>query len=134
MSKKVFVGNLKYDVADSDLFDHFAQYGEVRSARVVVDRESGQSRGFGFVEFATEEEAEGAIQEVNGTDFRGRQISCSAAHPQNERRAGGGGNGGGNGGGEFRFQRGGGGGGEGRRNDRRSFGDGGGRREKWNRS
>ena len=106
MNKKIYVGNLPYSAGDADLADTFGAYGTVESARIVTDRDSGRSKGFGFVEMATPEEAGKAIEALNGQDFMGRKLMVSEARPQEPRTGGGGGGRGGFGGG-----RGGGGGG-----------------------
>jgi RNA recognition motif-containing protein len=106
MSKNLYVGNLSYTTTSDDLRDAFAQYGEVTSAQVVMDRDTGRSRGFGFVEMA--DGADEAIEALNGADLQGRTITVNEAKPREERRGGGGGGGGGRGG-----YRGGGGGGGG---------------------
>jgi len=82
MGAKLYVGNLSYNVTDERLQEHFAQHGAVVSARVVTDKFSGRSKGFGFVEMSSDEEAEKAIQAFNGTDFEGRNIVVSEARPQ----------------------------------------------------
>lgn len=92
MSKKIFVGNLPFSTTDADLERLFSEYGACESARVVTDRDSGRSRGFGFVEMASSEEAERAISELNGHELSGRSINVSEAK---ERSGGGGGGGGG---------------------------------------
>lgn len=79
MGKKLYIGNLPFSVNDQSLSAHFASLGEVTSARVIKDKESGRSRGFGFVEFASEEEAASAISQLNGTDFDGREITVNEA-------------------------------------------------------
>ncbi|MFH1058165.1 MAG: RNA-binding protein [Pseudomonadota bacterium] len=89
----IYVGNLPYTIDDSQLRDMFAQEGEVRSARVITDRETGNSRGFGFVEMASDEEAEAAIARLNGLPMGGRKLTVNEAKP----REGGGGGGGGGG-------------------------------------
>ena len=100
MTKKLYIGSLPYAVADADLEKIFAEVGNVESARVIMDRDSGRSKGFGFVEMATPEEAQKAIQELNGATIEGRAIMVSLARPQTDRRSGGGGgSGGGYGGG-----------------------------------
>ena len=98
MGKKLFVGNLAFSTTGSDLESLFAAAGTVESATVVNDRETGRSRGFGFVEMSTAAEASKAIQELNGRDVGGRQINVSEAK---ERESGGGGGGGGRRGGGF---------------------------------
>jgi len=90
MSKKIFVGNLPFSTTDADLERMFAEYGACESARVVTDRDSGRSRGFGFVEMASDEDAERAISELNGHELSGRAINVSEA----KERSGGGGGGG----------------------------------------
>ena len=100
MGKKLFVGNLAFSTTGSDLEALFASAGTVESATVVSDRESGRSRGFGFVEMSTSTEATKAIQELNGRDLGGRQINVNEAK-EREPRSGGGGGGGGRSGGGF---------------------------------
>src|SRR5215213_4755385 len=109
MSIKLYVGNLSFQTSSEDLRDLFSQAGTVESASVVEDRDTGRSRGFGFVEMATREEGEAAIQQFNGKEFGGRNLNVNEARPR-EDRGGGGGRGGFGGGGN----RGGGGGGGGR--------------------
>lgn len=94
MNKKIYVGNLPYSAGDSDLADAFGAFGTVESARVVTDRDSGRSKGFGFVEMATPEDAGKAIESLNGTEFMGRKMMVSEARPQEPRTGGGGGRGG----------------------------------------
>ena len=86
----IYVGNLAYKSTDEDLRTLFAQYGEVTSARVVVDRASGRSKGFGFVEMPNAEEAQKAIDAINGNDFQGRAIRVNESQPKprEERRGG----------------------------------------------
>lgn len=91
MGKKIYVGNLPYSTDDAELENHFAQHGQVDSARVITDRETGRSKGFGFVEMASDEEADKAIQALNGSQLSGRQITVSEARPQQPRSGGGGG-------------------------------------------
>jgi RNA recognition motif-containing protein len=79
MGRKLFVGNLSYETTDDDLRQAFSAVGAVESATVIHDRVTGRSRGFGFVEMATEEETQQAIARVNGTDLRGRSISVNEA-------------------------------------------------------
>ena len=107
MGKKIYVGNLSYAVDSTALQDMFSEFGQVESANVIMDRDSGRSKGFGFVEMGSEEAAQTAIQKLNGQEMSGRALNVSEAKPQ-EPRAGGGGGGGRGGGG-----RGGGGGGGG---------------------
>jgi RNA recognition motif-containing protein len=90
MSKKLFVGNLAFSTTGQDLESLFASAGTVVSATVVSDRESGRSRGFGFVEMSSSDEANKAIQELNGRDVGGRQINVSEAKEREPRRGGGG--------------------------------------------
>jgi cold-inducible RNA-binding protein len=107
---KLYVGNLSFQTSSSDLEAAFASIGAVESATVVEDRETGRSRGFGFVEMGTQEDGERAIAELNGTQLDGREIKVNEAKPREDRggRGGGGGGYGGGGGGGY----GGGGGGE----------------------
>ena len=93
MGAKLYVGNLSYNITEERLQQHFAQYGSVVSARIIIDKFSGRSKGFGFVEMSSNEEAEKATSALNGTDFEGRNIVVSEARPQAPRtpRSGGGG-------------------------------------------
>ncbi len=84
-SKTLYVGNLPYGVTDDQMKEHFAQAGSVTSANVITDRYSGKSKGFGFVEMATEEEAQKAIEMLNGKDFQGREIRVNEARPKEDR-------------------------------------------------
>lgn len=99
MGKKLYVGNLPYSATDQSLQNAFSQCGTVESAKVIMDRDSGRSKGFGFVEMSTDEEARTAIGQLNGTDLDGRQMTVSEAKPQAPRDNRGGGGGGGRGGG-----------------------------------
>ena len=101
MSIKLYVGNLAFQTSSEDLQQLFAQAGTVESASVVEDRETGRSRGFGFVEMSTAEEGQAAIQQFNGTEFGGRSLTVNEARPREDRGGGGGrgGFGGRNGGG-----------------------------------
>ena len=99
MSKKIFVGSLPFEMSDLELEDLFKQYGEVTSAKVIVDRDSGRSRGFGFVEMNSEGSAESAIEALNGTEVKGRTINVSIAREKTDSRGGGFRNSGGGGGG-----------------------------------
>ena len=119
MSMKLYVGNLSFQTSSEDLQQLFAQAGTVESATVVEDRDTGRSRGFGFVEMASNEEGQKAIEQFNGTDFNGRNLTVNEARPR-EDRGGRGGGGGGRGG--FGGNRGGGGG-------RGGYGGGGGGRD-----
>jgi RNA recognition motif-containing protein len=118
MEKKLYVGNLAYSVEENALRDLFSQYGNVTSVKIIVDRDSGRSKGFGFVEFDTSEEAAAAMEETNGREIDGRTIRVTEARPND-----GGGNRGGGGGGGRGGDRGGRGGG----GDRGGYGGGGGR-------
>jgi cold-inducible RNA-binding protein len=93
----IYVGNLSYDATDADLQQLFQTYGTVTSARIVTDRMSGRSKGFGFVEMPDRGEAEKAIEATNGTDHMGRalRVNESQPRPRQDRRGGGGGGGGG---------------------------------------
>ena len=96
----IYVGNLSFDTDDAELERTFTEFGEVTSARVIQDRESGRSRGFGFVEMADNTQAEAAIQALNGKEISGRPLTVNEAKPREDRpRGGGGGGGGGYGGG-----------------------------------
>ena len=94
MNNKLYVGGLPYSVTDTQLEETFAAHGTVESARVITDRMTGRSRGFGFVEMSSPEEAEEAIQKLNGTDLEGRSLTVNEAKPQQPRSDGGGGGGG----------------------------------------
>ena len=124
MATKLYVGNLSFQTTSDELRDHFAQAGNVESASVVEDRMTGRSRGFGFVEMATAEEAAAAIEQLNGKEFAGRNLTVNEARPRTDRPGGGygggnrGGGGGGYGGGGGGGGYGGGGGGGGRGGDR----------------
>ncbi len=107
MGKKLYVGNLSYDVSSSDLEALLSEHGTIQSAEVIMDRSTGQSKGFGFVEMGSDAEAQAAIAALDGQDHGGRALKVNEAKPR-EPRTGGGGYGGGRGGG-------GGGGGGGRR-------------------
>jgi RNA recognition motif-containing protein len=109
MGKRLYVGNLTYGVTDSALEQLFAQHGTVSSAQVVMDRDTGRSKGFGFVEMKTDQEAQAAIQALNGKEHDGRALTVNEARPREE-RGGGGGRGGYGGGGGGRGGYGGGGG------------------------
>ncbi len=114
MGKKLYVGNLSYGVTDSDLTTMFEAHGTVQSAQVIMDRDTGRSKGFGFVEMGSDQEAQAAIAALNGKDSGGRSLTVNEARPKTEgggsRGGSGGGRSGGGGGGY-----GGGGGGGGRR-------------------
>lgn len=85
MSKKLYVGSLSYSTTDESLKDAFSAYGTVESATVIVDKMSGRSKGFGFVEMSSEAEAQSALEQMNGKELDGRQIKVSEARPQEER-------------------------------------------------
>jgi RNA recognition motif-containing protein len=91
--KKLYVGNLPYQVADNELQEAFSQYGNVTSASVIMDRDTGRSKGFGFVEFDDDNAAEEAMNAMNGQDMGGRSLVVNEARPKRERPAGGGGGG-----------------------------------------
>jgi RNA recognition motif-containing protein len=111
---KLYVGNLSFQTSSADLEALFANAGAVTSANVVEDRDTGRSRGFGFVEMASREEGEAAIEQLNGKEFGGRNLTVNEARPREERGGGGrGGFGGNRGGGGGYGNRGGGGGGRG---------------------
>jgi len=120
---KLYVGNLSFQTSSEDLQQLFAQAGTVESATVVEDRDTGRSRGFGFVEMASKEDGEKAIQQFNGSDLNGRNLTVNEARPREDRgnRGGGGGRGG------YGGNRGGGGGGRGGYGG----GGGGGRESRW---
>ncbi len=94
MGKKLYVGNLPFSATDQALVDAFSQCGTVDSARIIMDRESGRSKGFGFVEMSTDEEAQAAIAKFNGADYSGRPMTVNEAKPMAPREGGGGGRGG----------------------------------------
>ena len=110
MSTKLFVGNLSFNTTENDLQDAFAAHGTVVEANLMVDRVSGRPRGFGFVTMGTPEEAQKAIEAMNGASLDGRNLTVNVARPKEERAPGGGGGG---------------------RGPRRDFGGGGGRRERY---
>ncbi len=95
----IFVGNLNFDSSDGDLESAFAQFGTVDSAQVIKDRDSGRSRGFGFVEMGNDEDARSAVEGLNGADLNGRPLTVNEAKPRNSGGGGGGYRGGGGGGG-----------------------------------
>ena len=118
MGSKLYVGNLSYNTSSSDLEQLFGQHGTVQSAEVIQDRETGRSKGFGFVQMGTDEEAQAAISALNGQEHDGRALTVNEAKPREDR--GGGGGGGGRGGY--------GGGGGGRSGGGGGYGGGGGKR------
>jgi cold-inducible RNA-binding protein len=126
MGKKLYVGNLSYNVSSSDLEQLFAQHGTVQSAEVIQDRDTGRSKGFGFVEMGTDEEAQAAIAALSGQQHDGRALTVNEAKPREPRSGGGGGGGRGGYGGGGGGGRSGGGGGYGGGGGGRSGGGGGG--------
>ena len=120
----IYVGNLGFDVNESVLREAFEQFGQVAEVRLIMDKYTGKTKGFGFIEMPEKEEAEKAIAEMNEKDFEGRIIKVSEAKPKTDRGGGGGRRGG------FRGGRGGGGGGGGGR-DRGGYGGGGGGRGRY---
>ena len=129
MGKKLYVGNLPWSTNSASLEGMFAQHGAVRSAEVISDRETGRSRGFGFVEMETEEGSQAAIQALNGAEMEGRALTVNEARERTPRAGGGGGGGGGRGGyGGGGGSRGGYGGGGGGGGGRGGYGGGGGGR------
>jgi len=108
MAKNIYVGNLSYDVSEEALSQLFSEYGQVDTARIISDKATGRSKGFGFVEMSSESEAQAAIEALNGKEVDGREIKVNEAMPKTDRPRGGGRGRGGYGG------RGGGGGGRGR--------------------
>jgi len=104
MGKNLYVGNLNYEVDDQALEGMFTEFGTVDSAKVIMDRDSGRSKGFGFVEMSTDEEAQAAISALDGQEHGGRNIKVNEAQPRENRGGGGvrrGGFGGGGGGGRY---------------------------------
>ncbi len=132
MGSKLYVGNLSYSTTSSELEQLFGQHGTVSSAEVISDRETGRSKGFGFVQMGSDDEAQAAIAALNGQEHDGRPLTVNEAKPREDRPRGGGGGGGGGrggygggGGGGGRGGYGGGGGGGGRGGDRGGRGGGG---------
>jgi len=95
MSMKLYVGNLAFETSSNDLQTLFAQAGTVESVSLIEDRETGRSRGFGFVEMSTKEEGAAAVQQFNGKDLAGRTLKVNEARPREDRGGGGGGRNGG---------------------------------------
>jgi RNA recognition motif-containing protein len=131
MSMKLYVGNLAFQTSSEDLQQLFGQAGTVQSASVIEDRETGRSRGFGFVEMASKEEGESAIAQFNGKEFNGRNLTVNEARPREDRGNRGGGGGGGRGGFGRSNNRGGGGGYGGGGNRGGGGGYGGNREPRW---
>ena len=98
MGKKLYVGNLSYQINETDLEALFSQFGTVRSAQIIIDRDTNRSKGFGFVEMGSDEEASAAIQGLDGQSHEGRNLTVNEAKPREPRSGGGGGYGGGGGG------------------------------------
>src|SRR5437870_394372 len=115
MGKKLYVGNLSYGIGDSELQRIFEPHGTVQSAQVIMDRDTGKSKGFGFVEMGSDAEAQAAVQALNGKEVEGRTLTVNEAKPREDRGGGYGGGRGGSGGGGYGGGRGGSGGGGGRR-------------------
>ncbi len=132
MGKKLYVGNLPYTATEQALTDSFSECGTVTSVKIITDRETGRSKGFGFVEMGTDEEAASAITKFNGAMYEGRAMTVSEAKPMAPREGGGGGRGGfGGGGGGGRGGFGGGGGGGGSRGGFGGGGRSGGGGDRW---
>jgi len=108
MGKKIYVGNLSFSINEDTLMDMFSQHGTVDSVKIITDRDTNRSKGFGFVEMATDEEALRAIEKLNGFECEGRKLNVNEARPQAPREGGGGGGRGGFGGRGGGGQRGGG--------------------------
>ncbi len=104
-NKKLYVGNLSHDLDNNDLKETFQAYGDVESAQIIMDRDTGRSKGFGFVEMGNVDQAQAAIDALNGTEVAGRTLTVNEARPQKDRseRGGGGGGGRGFGGGGRRY-------------------------------
>jgi RNA recognition motif-containing protein len=98
MGKKLYVGNLSFSVTDGDLLKMFEAHGTVQSAQVIMDRDTGRSKGFGFVEMGSDAEAQAAIQALNAKEVEGRALTVNEARPREDRGGGRGGHGGGRGG------------------------------------
>ncbi|MGD9587636.1 MAG: RNA recognition motif domain-containing protein [Pyrinomonadaceae bacterium] len=108
MSMKLYVGNLSFNTSNQDLNELFGSVGTVESTNIIEDRETGRSRGFGFVEMSSKEEGKSAIEQLNGKEVDGRELKVNEAKPQENRGGGGGGRGGyGGGGGGYKGGRGG---------------------------
>lgn len=81
----IYVGNLPFEISEDELRETFEQFGEVSSAKIITDKFSGKSRGFGFVEMTHDDQAQAAIEQLNGTDFQGRELNVSMARPRSDR-------------------------------------------------
>ncbi len=90
MGRKLYVGNLPFSATEQDLSDKFAAFGTVKSVKLITDRDTGRTRGFGFIEMASEAEAHAAIDSLNGSDYDGRPMKVNEARPQQKRSSGGG--------------------------------------------
>jgi len=90
MATRIYVGNLGFDITNEDLEQLFSQFGTVKSAEVIIERGTGRSKGFGFVEMSTDEEGQAAINTLDGKEYGGRRLTVNAARPREERGAGGG--------------------------------------------
>jgi RNA recognition motif-containing protein len=110
VGKKLYVGNLPFSATEEDISAKFSQCGTVESAKLITDRDTGRSKGFGFVEMSSDSEAQAAIDKLNGQDYEGRPMTVNEARPQKKRTGPGGGGGGGGGGGRGGYGGGGGGG------------------------
>lgn len=97
MGKKLYVGNLGYSVTENDLQEMFSPHGTIESAQLIIERDTGRSKGFGFVEMSSNEEAQAAINALNGQEHDGRALTVNEAKPRENRTGGGGGGGGGRG-------------------------------------
>ncbi len=103
MGTKVYVGNLSYETSQSDLETMFGAHGTVESAQIIMDRATGRSKGFGFIEMSSDDEAKAAIGALDGNECGGRALKVNEAKPRENRSGGGGGYGGGRGGGQNRY-------------------------------
>ena len=99
MGKKLYVGNLAYSTTENDLTQSFGAFGTVQSVQIIMDRDTGRSKGFGFVEMGSDAEAQAAVEGMNGKDLQGRKLTVNEARPKEDRGGGGGGGRGGRGGG-----------------------------------
>ena len=99
MGRRLYVGNLPYSVTEEALTEKFSEFGQVESTKLIIDRDTGRSKGFGFVEMGSDSEAQAAIDKLNGMDYDGRPMKVNEAKPQEKRSGGGGGRGGYGGGG-----------------------------------